>query len=57
MPKEAVRTHSHALKVNKEKEKLSLAREDEKAYNNFWKTAKVVTNGTFGEPESSPTFT
>jgi hypothetical protein len=58
LAKEAVRAHSHALKVNKEKEKASLAREEEKAYNkNFWKTAKEVTNGTFGETESSPTFT
>ena len=57
LARQAVRTYSHALKVNKEKEKLSVAREEEKAYRkNFWKTAKEVTNGTFGQPESAPTF-
>ena len=55
--KEAVRAYSHILKVNKEKEKLSLQRQEEKAYTkNFWKTAKDITNGNFGEKDPVPTF-
>ena len=34
-----------------------VAREEEKAYRKtFWKTAKEMTNGTFGQPESAPVF-
>ena len=51
--KEAVRAYSHILKVNKEKEKLSTQKQEDKAYSkNFWKTAKDITNGIFGEKES-----
>ena len=56
--RESVRTYSHILRLNKEKEKLNLAIKEEKMYtSNFWKTAKEVTQGTFGEQESGPTFT
>ena len=45
------------LKLHKEKIMSALAREEDKSYRkNFWKTAKDVTNGTFGDPESTPTF-
>ena len=55
--KESIRTYSHLLKINKEKEKFSLEKKEEKMYRtNFWKTAKDVTNGIFGELESAPTF-
>ena len=54
---ESVRAYSHILKVNKEKEKLSAKKQEEKEYSkNFWKTAKDITNGKFGEKESVPTY-
>ena len=55
--KEAIRFHSHLLKINKEKEKAARANSELRSYKtNFWKTAKLVTNGVFGEEESAPTF-
>ena len=49
--------HSHILKVNKEKEKATRSNAELKSYKNkFWRTAKAVTNGTFGENCSAPTF-
>ena len=42
--KEAIRMHSHILKVNKEKEKATRSNAELKSYkNNFWRTAKSVT--------------
>ena len=38
---------NYLLKLNKEKEELRLAKEEEKAFrNDFWGTAKSVTNGS-----------
>ena len=55
--KEAIRIYSHALKVNKERQEVMKEKEEMNAYRkDFWKTAKQVTNGTFGESESKPTF-
>ena len=55
--RQAIRTYSHMIKIHKEKKRASLAREQDKCYRkNFWKTARDVTNGTFGEPESTPTY-
>ena len=55
--KQSIRVYSHMLKLHKEKKMSALAREEDKSYRkNFWKTAKDVTNGTFGDPESTPTF-
>ena len=55
--RESVITYSHILRINREKEKLNLAIKEEKMYqSNFWKTAKYVTQGTFGEQNSAPTF-
>ena len=55
--KEAIRLHNHILKVNKEKMKAERTNSELKCYKkNFWKTAKTVTNGTFGAEESAPTF-
>ena len=56
--KESIRMYSHMLKVNKENLEVKKAKEEDIAFRkNFWKTAKEVTNGTFGEPPSKPTFT
>ena len=56
--KQAIRMYSHVLKVQKEREKTRTAKNEEKMYrSNFWKTAKDVTNGTFGKSEYRPTFT
>ena len=54
---QAIRMHSYLKKRQAEKEELKLTKEQEKAFrNNFWKTAKDVTNGNFGNPPSEPTF-
>ena len=54
---QAIRTYNHMQKISKEKEHVKLAKKEEKEYrNNFWKTAKDVTNGSFGREESTPTF-
>ena len=46
------------MKVNKENLEVTKAKEEDKAFRkDFWKTAKQVTNFTFGEPPSKPTFT
>ena len=45
------------LKLEKEKELAKLTKEEEISYRkDFWKTAKNVTNGTFGKQMSGPTF-
>ena len=45
------------VKVHKEKKDISLKWNQDKCYrSNFWKTAKDITNGTFGNIESAPTF-
>ena len=55
--KESIRMHSHMLKISKERHEATQAREEDKAFRkDFWKTAKKVSNGTFGEPPSKPTF-
>ena len=55
--RESIRMYSYMLKVNKEKVEATKAREEDKAFRkDFWNTAKQVTNGTFGEPPSRPTF-
>ena len=44
-------------KIHKENKQVSLAREQDKWYRqNFWKTARDVTNGTFGDAQSTPTY-
>ena len=49
--------YNYLLKLNKEKEELRLAKEEEKAFrNDFWGTAKSVTNGTFGKTNQGPTY-
>ena len=55
--KECIRMYNYLLKLNKEKEEANRAREEEKAFrSDFWGTAKSVTNGTFGQETSGPTF-
>ena len=57
MAKEAIRMHSHVKKVSKERQETMKAIEENKAFKkDFWKTAKQVTNGTFGEPPAYPAF-
>ena len=47
---QAVQNYDYLLKLDKVKEKELLAKLEEKAYNRkFWRTAKEVTNGTFGK--------
>ena len=54
---QAVRTYNYLQKIAKEKESVKIAKKEEKEYrNNFWKTAKDVTNGSFGKEEPTPTF-
>ena len=46
------------LKLEKEKEIAKLTEEEENSYRkDFWKTAKKVTNGTFGKQMSGPHLT
>ena len=55
--KESIRMYSYLLKINKENNELKEKKNQEKSYQqNFFKTAKDVTNGVFGEEESGPTF-
>ena len=52
------RAYSHLKKVNKEQEEVAEKKRQEKCYKeNFYKTARDVTNGVFGQPESKPIFT
>jgi hypothetical protein len=54
---ETIRMYNYLLNINKEKEKTILANKQNKEYKrNFWKTAKDVTNGKFGESNTEPTF-
>ena len=54
---QAVRNHNELLKLKIQKDKEQTAMEENKAYvRNFWKTAKDITNGTFGQPTKTPTF-
>ena len=54
---EAVRLHNYLLKLEKDKEIMRLTKEQEKSYrNNFWKTAKNITNGTYNTDNSTPKF-
>ena len=54
---QAVRIHAALLKYNNQKDIERTARDQNKAYErNFWKTAKDVTNGTFGQQEQTPTY-
>ena len=55
--RQSIRAYSHMLKVHKEKKEESLKRQQDKSYRTeFWKTAKNVTNGIYGIPESAPTY-
>ena len=55
--REANRFYNYLLKLKKEKDRTRLAIEQEKSYKkDFWKTARNVTNGTFGDATSAPTF-
>ena len=52
------RMYNYLLKLQKEKDKSKLTISQEKAYRkDFWKTAKDITNDTFGDPSPGPTFT
>jgi hypothetical protein len=54
---QALRNYDYLLKIKLETDKENKKKEEEKAYSrNFWKTAKDVTNGTFGKAEITPTF-
>ena len=54
---QAVRNHNDLLKLKNQKDKERKAMEENKAYvRNFWKTAKDITNGTFGQPTKTPTY-
>ena len=55
--REAIRMHNYVMKVHKEKNKTNTTKKEMKAFkDDFWTTARNVTNGTFGDPESKPTF-
>ena len=54
---EAIRMYNYVLKLQQLKHQEELTKAQEKAYRkDFWRTARDVTNGTFGEPNSGPTF-
>ena len=54
---QAIRNYDYQLKLEGLRQKERRTREQTKAYNkNFFKTAKDVTNGTFGQEEIRPTF-
>ena len=54
---QALRTYNYILKIQKQKDDLAKERKQEKAYRkNFYKTAKDIANGTFGQPTVSPNF-
>ena len=56
--KQALRHYSFLLKKHKENLEESETKKHEKAYKkNFFKYAKEITHGTFGQPSSSPTYT
>ena len=56
--KQALRHYSFLLKKHKENLEEAEVRKHEKAYKkNFFKYAKEITHGTFGQPSSSPTYT
>ena len=55
--RESIRLYDYLLKLKTEKDRTKLAIEQEKAYKkDFWKTARDVTNGSFGKLNSTPTF-
>ena len=55
--KESIRLYNYVLKLKKEKDQTKLAIEQQKAYHkDFWKTARDVTNGSFGKQSTGPTF-
>ena len=54
---QALRHYNYLLKIQKQKDDLTIERKQEKAYKkNFFKTAKDISNGTFGQPSVSPAF-
>ena len=54
---QAVRNHNTLLKLKIQKDKEHKKKAENKAYSkNFWKTAKEITNGTFGEAAKTPTY-
>ena len=49
--------YNYLQKLQKGKDSVKLTKKEEKEYkNNFWKTAKSVTSGTFGKTPPAPTF-
>ena len=55
--KESIRLYNYVLKLKQEKDHTKLAIEQQKAYKkDFWKTARDVTNGSFGKQSTGPTF-
>ena len=54
---ESICFYNYLVKLKKERNLTKLAIEQEKAYKkDFWKTARNVTNGSFGKQTSCPTF-
>ena len=54
---ETNRLHNYMLTLQKERNKAKLTIAQEKAYRkDFWKTAREVTNDTFGDPTLGPTY-
>ena len=54
---ETLRLYNHMLKLDKERDLAKKIKDEEKSYHkDFWKTAKCVTEGTFGKPTPGPTF-
>ena len=55
---EAIRNYDYHLKLHKLKEQEKREKEEDKAYKrNFFKFAKEITNGSFGQEAVTPTFT
>ena len=47
---QAVRMYNYFMKLEREKKSVNKAKKEENEYKtNLWKTAKSVTNGTFGK--------
>ena len=54
---QALQHYDYMLKIKLETDEENKKREEDKAYNrNFWKTAKDVTNGTFGKTAIAHTY-
>ena len=54
---QALRNYNYLLNLERTKDAAKKAKNEEKAFKkNFYKTAKEITNGTFGEDKVIPTF-